>query len=149
MNDRAMLVTEDFMKDAIQRIERGEAGSDDAPPQCFKAVAPNDPTFCLVGNVVVKQIQLDRGHTILGHKHTFDHHTLLTAGRVATVCGSQRKEFAAPCIIVVRAHKHHVFQALEDGTILYCIHAIRASERVEDIVDEEKIPPTIYPFTED
>ena len=65
-------------------------------------------------------------------------------------------DFTAPHHIFIKAGVEHELLALEDGTTVHCIHAIRDGERVEDIIDPESVPVSsrylpenAYPMTQD
>ena len=79
------------------------------------------------GNVWVRQNVLAKaGDSNIGHKHAFDHVSLLAKGRVQVeIEGHPPKEFVAPTFIVVRAEYNHKFTALEDNVIWYCVFALR------------------------
>ena len=90
----------------------------------------------LVSNVWIKQLVFPTAGTIMvSHVHTFDHQTLLASGRLRVFVDGCARDFQAPQIIVIRQGQSHVFEALEDQTVAYCVHALRSSERVEDIID--------------
>lgn len=78
-----------------------------------------------------------------GHKHHFDHVTLLIKGSVSVQVGNNPpKEFHAPTFIVIRRDKKHKFTALEDDTIYYCVFALRDidGQPIGDIVDPRTLP---------
>lgn len=79
------------------------------------------------GNIWVRQNVLEKaGETHGGHKHKFDHITLLCRGRMSVeVDGYPPKEFKAPTFIVIRKEHNHKITALEDGTLYYCVFALR------------------------
>ena len=79
------------------------------------------------GNIWVRQNVLpNAGDSAGGHKHKFDHISLLTSGKVKIeVEGKEPKEFTAPTFIVVRKEQKHKITALEDNTIYYCVFALR------------------------
>ena len=79
------------------------------------------------GNIWVRQHVLNlAGDHHNGHKHHFDHVTLLTAGKVKIELeGSDPKEFTAPTFIVIRKELQHKLTALEDNTHYYCVFALR------------------------
>jgi len=79
------------------------------------------------GNIWVRQNFLEKaGDAHPGHKHNFDHVSLLACGRVrVTVEGFPPKEFTAPTFIVIKKEHNHRFEALEDGTLWYCVFALR------------------------
>ncbi len=79
------------------------------------------------GNIWVRQNVLEKaGETHGGHKHKFDHVTLLCRGRMSVeVEGYPAKEFKAPTFIVIRKDHNHKITALEDGTLYYCVFALR------------------------
>lgn len=79
------------------------------------------------GNIWVRQNLLAKAGTeTVGHKHKFDHVSLLAQGKVRVhVEGHEPKEFTAPTFIVIRKEYNHKFTALADNTIWYCVFAIR------------------------
>lgn len=80
------------------------------------------------------------GDTEPSHAHCFDHLTLLAAGSVECEVDGVKTIFKAPHMIFIKKDKMHMFTALEDNTVAYCIHPMRIGERVEDIVDPSMIP---------
>lgn len=79
------------------------------------------------GNIWVRQFDFDKaGECTEGHKHHFDHVSLLTKGKVKVeVEGYPEKEFTAPTFIIIRKEHVHKVTALEDGTSWYCVFALR------------------------
>lgn len=101
---------------------------------------PN-PKISIVANTWIKQMHFAKAGDINpGHKHLFDHQTLLGKGKIKVTVNGEDSEFTAPTIIFIVAGHEHIIEALEDDTICYCIHAIRDGERIEDIVDPKDIP---------
>ena len=79
-----------------------------------------------------------------GHVHNYDHLTLLAHGSVRVHVEEQSTEFKAPHMIFIKAGKSHFIEALEDGTIAYCVHALRNKESAEsEILDPDQIPAGI------
>jgi hypothetical protein len=81
------------------------------------------------------------GDIEVGHKHTYDHGTLLSGGSVLyeTLDGLDgnvifSKKFNAPDFIFVDKDKYHRITALEENTVCGCIHALRTN-------DEEILSP--------
>lgn len=85
------------------------------------------PELGYFGNIWVRQNYLENsGDFHPGHKHHFDHVSLLASGKVrVTVEGYPPKEFTAPTFIVIKKEHNHKFEALEDGTLWYCVFALR------------------------
>lgn len=77
-----------------------------------------------------------------GHKHHFDHITLLTSGSVQVdIEGYEPKTFTAPTFIVIKKEHQHKFTALEDNTIYYCVFALRDVDgNVTDIYSGDNSP---------
>lgn len=95
----------------------------------------------LVANTWIKQMLFENvGDANEGHKHTFDHQTLLAYGAVRVTVNGKASEFAAPTIIFIKAGLDHHIEATQAGTVAYCVHAIRDGERIEDIIDPADIP---------
>ena len=110
------------------------------------AAFPTDPAspeekVSLVANTWIKQMHFKKaGDRNCGHKHAFDHQTLLAKGRFRVRVEDRVAEFAAPTIVFVAAGKEHLIEALEDDSVAYCIHAVRNGTRVEDIMNPDDIP---------
>lgn len=103
----------------------------------------SDPVVAIkiVDNVFVKMMHFLRaGDVHSGHSHNFDHITLLATGRVRMTHNNGEQEFVAPHLIVTPKGITHQFTALEAGTLLCCIHAIRDGDGVDDVAD-----PSISP----
>lgn len=97
------------------------------------------------GNIWVRQNQLEcAGQSIAGHKHKFDHVSLLTSGTVEVVVeGHPPKQFTAPTFIVIRKEHNHKFTAITDDVNWYCVFAIRDldGQAVEELFDPERHDP--------
>lgn len=74
-----------------------------------------------------------------GHVHNYDHTTLLAYGSVRVHVDGNATDFKAPHMIYVQAGKSHFIEALEDGTVAYCVHALRDAN-TEEIIDPDQIP---------
>jgi hypothetical protein len=95
------------------------------------------------GNIWVRQNILKNANDICeGHKHNFDHVSLLTKGSVEVeVEGYESKVFKAPTFIVIKKEHMHKFTALENDTHWYCIFALRDLDgEVIEIYGEEHNP---------
>ena len=79
------------------------------------------------GNIWVRQNVFElAGETHEGHEHKFDHVTLLVSGKVSIQIGKEvPKEFTAPTFIVIRKQHNHKITAMADGTVYYCVFALR------------------------
>lgn len=77
-----------------------------------------------------------------GHKHHFDHVSLLVRGSVRLeVEGYPSKVFTAPRFIVVKKEHKHRFIALDDDTVYYCVFALRDVDgNVTDIYSGDNSP---------
>ena len=117
----------------------------DANP--FLAMSPNgDPEVQItcVSNLFMRSMHFKHaGDVEHGHAHTFDHVSLLTAGSAKVTVEGVSRVFTAPHAIFIRKDWMHEIEALQDDTIMICIHALRNGEREEDIVDPDcyVIPP--------
>jgi hypothetical protein len=96
------------------------------------------------GNIWVRQNAMEKvGVSHPGHKHHFDHVTLLSKGKVQIeVEGQPTKEFSAPTFIVIRKELEHKITALTDDVLYYCVFALRNLDgEVIDPMYEEKHDP--------
>lgn len=97
-----------------------------------------DVNLSLVANVWIKMLDFKKtGDVVVTHQHTFDHQTLLAKGRLRVYRDDtgESREFTSPAIIVIEAGVNHCMESLDEGTVAYCIHALRSSEKAEDIID--------------
>ena len=97
------------------------------------------------GNIWVRQNELLKAGDSNGggHKHKFDHVSLLTKGKVKVeIEGYPAKEFTAPTFIVIRKEHNHKFTALEDDTVWYCVFALRDldGEPIDELYGQEHDP---------
>lgn len=100
-----------------------------------------DTKMTCVSNLWLRQMHFTKaGDRNEGHVHNFDHVTLLAKGSVEVDVEGQKTIFAAPHMIYIAKGKRHFLTALEDGTVAYCVHALRTGEREEDILDPSMIP---------
>jgi len=95
------------------------------------------------GNIWVRSHKLNKDQDNGGgHVHHFDHITLLISGKVQVeVEGQTPKIFTAPKFIVIKKEHKHRFLALEDGTVYYCVFALRDIDgNVTDIYSGDNSP---------
>lgn len=83
----------------------------------------------------------NKGDVENGHRHNYDHATLVSRGSVLVEILNESGEvenskvFESPNMVYINKDKTHRLTALEDETTCVCIHAIRTVD--EDIVDPE------------
>ncbi len=88
----------------------------------------------MIDGVFIRQMYLtDAGNVMQGHKHAYNHITLLAAGKLRVTVNGKVTDFTAPHMIFIhKDHEHHL-EALEDRTLAYCIHAVRDKDTGEII----------------
>jgi quercetin dioxygenase-like cupin family protein len=86
------------------------------------------------------------GDIEVGHKHQFDHLTLLAKGKLKVTVEGVVTDFTAPNMIYIHKDKIHELEALTDETVAYCIHALRDKE-TNDILDPSMIPNGVLPIS--
>lgn len=93
-----------------------------------------------VKNLWTRQMYFNKaGDANEGHIHNYDHITLLAYGSVRVHVDEKTTDFKAPHMIYIQAGKSHFIEALEDGTVAYCVHALRDKDTAE-ILDPNQIP---------
>jgi len=105
-----------------------------------------------IGNIWVRQNVLEKaGDVSMGHKHLFDHVTLLARGKVEVlVDGYAPREFESPAFITIKKEYAHKFTALTDDVLWYCVFAIRDIDgQVTDIIPESSLPYFINNVADD
>lgn len=106
---------------------------------------PNIQIGC-VANLYSRMMHFQQAGDIeVGHTHQFDHLTLLARGKLLVTVEGVATEFTAPHMIYIHKDKVHELQALTDGTVAYCIHALRDNQ-TGDILDPEMIPAGANPL---
>lgn len=95
-----------------------------------------------VSNVFSRMMYFEKtGDIEEGHRHTFDHATLLSSGKLKVELLDEEnnvkgeKVFVAPDFIFIGKDDIHRLTALEDETIAVCIHAMR--DLNEDIIPSD------------
>jgi quercetin dioxygenase-like cupin family protein len=92
-----------------------------------------ESNISLVNNVFIKQMVFKaQGDVALTHAHVYDHQTLLSVGILNVTVEGIATIYQAPAIIVIQAGKHHCLEAMQAGTVAYCIHALNGSECVDE-----------------
>ena len=78
-----------------------------------------------VAGILFRSVLLGKGMMIPQHVHDYDHATYIGSGRARLWVGGELKEdVEAGRAVLIEANKFHVFQALEDGTRLTCVHRV-------------------------
>jgi len=115
--------------------------------------SPEIKIICL-SNVFSRLMHFkEKGQVEHGHKHTYDHGTLVSSGSVLyevldgyngkTVSS---KVFTAPDFVFVNKDKFHKLTALEDNTVCACIHALKTNDQelvspdflIEPLIGDQK-----------
>lgn len=96
-------------------------------------ILDTEHTFYDADDIAIRQIVVPyKGMRVLQHSHAYDHITLLTNGAVRLfVEGEDAGVIAAPKPITIRAGTKHTFEALEDNTVLYCIHNVMRTGKID------------------
>lgn len=86
------------------------------------------------GNIYIRPNVLPKtGDKINGHKHNFDHTSIVFTGSVHVrgVCPDGRvieQDFHAPSHFLVLKDVEHEITALEDGTTFWCVYSHRSPQ---------------------
>lgn len=99
-------------------------------------------------NIYLKKMFFNaQGSVYKGHHHDYDHVTLVASGKVRVrfaavpeaFLPAEEKEYSGVSMFVTRCFREHEITALEDNTVVCCIHAIRdANGQVIDPPSELK-----------
>lgn len=87
----------------------------------------------MADGVFIKQMIIpDAGTIVPQHAHKYDHTSLLATGSVRVmVSGKDLGVRSAPDAIFIKAGVMHMFEALEAGTQIYCIHNVSRTGSIE------------------
>ena len=104
------------------------------------AVQPISTEIHMPDGVFIKTMVIQKAGTFVPqHAHTYDHISVLVKGRIrVTVDGEFLGIFEAPDSLLIKARTKHLFEALEDGTTILCVHDIGLAEEVS-IHEEHQI----------
>jgi hypothetical protein len=100
------------------------------------------------GNIFIRPNRLPVvGDAVDGHKHNFDHTTIVFTGAVhvtATLPDGRviERDFKAPAHFLVRADVTHRIEATEPETVFWCVYAHRTPQG--DIVQDYTGWPEAY-----
>jgi hypothetical protein len=108
----------------------------------MKASNPPQVKILAVSNVYCRLMNfVNAGDIEIGHTHHYDHGTLLASGslKVEILDESDNvlstKNFHAPDFIFIVKEQIHKLTALEDNTVVTCIHALRDID--DNLVDPD------------
>jgi len=106
------------------------------PTETFPVEQPPEWQVC-VDDIFIKQMFMaKRGHLVPQHVHKYAHHSMLARGSVRLwVDDVLVGDFKAPMPILIVAGKAHTFQALEDESLIYCIHNVTGRGGVEILAE--------------
>jgi hypothetical protein len=138
------IISQDQARQELQGTDRDVSGIPITLPE--GTVLPNAVsrnTLGYFGNIWVRQNTLFKaGDFAQGHKHHFDHVSMLISGKVQVeVDGFEPTEFTAPTFIVIKKELQHKFTALEDNSAWFCVFALRDVDgNVTDIYSGDNSP---------
>lgn len=106
-----------------------------------------------VGSIYVHAYFMEKaGERNDGHSHTYDHFMLLSRGAVEVESNGRRSVFRCTqeepfaLIFIPRGVQHHI-TALEDNTVLSCLHALHSRDNPGDILDPASVPAGTPPWS--
>ena len=78
------------------------------------------------GNIFIRtKGKLTKGQIIEGHKHNFDHTSLVLSGAIRLTKNGETTECRAPSWVLIEAGVEHQIEVLEEGTVFWCVYAHR------------------------
>lgn len=110
-------------------------------PAKFENVRQVEPwqMLCCDGVAIVQMVMEKKNDAIPQHSHKYPHHTLIARGRVRVWAdGKHIGDFGEREAVFIAAGVKHLFAALEDNTVAYCIHNASREGKVE-ILAEHKL----------
>lgn len=86
-----------------------------------------------IDGVFIKQMYLkEKGTLVPQHAHVYDHTSMLARGSIRVWAdGEYLGDFSAPRPIFIKAQVKHRFQSLEPDTLIYCVHNVSRTGKVE------------------
>lgn len=84
-------------------------------------------TIFIVADTYIRYINVQQGEVIQGHKHTYDHASLLTEGIVEVNIQGIINRYIAPSCILIKKDEFHAIKAISNAT-WSCIHNISKAD---------------------
>jgi len=76
------------------------------------------------GNIFIRPNRLENiGDKVDGHKHRFDHTTIVLAGAVHVKTKDREGDFEAPAHFLVRKDVEHEITATKPQTVFWCVYS--------------------------
>ena len=102
----------------------------------------------LAGSIYVNAKIFEKaGDIAQGHAHTYDHFTLVARGGVRVESNGRSVDVPELEIIFIPKNVAHCLTALEDNTVVACLHALHSRDNPGDIIDGTIIPPGTPPWS--
>lgn len=118
-------------KSALPSTSFLELGNDELNSPTLHKGTPPEVKIGSVANIFSRLMHfVNVGDKEFGHKHSFDHLTLLAHGSLRVTVDGKSTDFKAPHQIYIRADKLHELEALEANTVASCIHVLRDGEEI-------------------
>lgn len=97
--------------------------------------------FSTADEVFIKQMLIAKAGTYIPqHSHLYDHTSMLAVGAIKVwEDGVLTGEHVAPKPLLIKKGVKHTFQALVDGTLVYCIHNLSHSGVVEILAEHQLV----------
>ena len=86
--------------------------------------------------VYAKEVHIPAGATLVSHKHTYDHMSVLAVGLVIVTVNGVSEEYCGPAVLNIRAGLNHEVKALTES-VWFCVHATEETD--ENRVDSSLI----------
>jgi quercetin dioxygenase-like cupin family protein len=86
----------------------------------------------MAGGVYAKQAILSAGRVLHGHKHTYDHLSILASGIVAVTVHGVTTRYAGPTGIFIAANEVHQITAITNA-LWYCVHAVPEYLQIDQV----------------
>lgn len=133
---------EQAMRD-LHQAKVGSAKFASQPPivHTVKSIFGQDgPSLVKYGNVWVRRWRWKKGEVLEGHKHNFDHVSLLYRGSAKVTVDGVETTYTAPIELIIAKDKEHRIEALEDNTVWMCVFAVRDENGEVDIYGNANNP---------
>lgn len=99
----------------------------------IEEIQPDEINFSLADDIFIKSGLFKKIPAFVPqHSHEYDHTSFIAAGSVNVWCdGEDMGVFRAPAPILIKARCKHMFEILEENTLILCIHNIARTGLIE------------------
>jgi len=92
-----------------------------------------------IGGLYCKHMVIPEDHTVVSHKHNFDHMSILVSGCVIVEVDGEQSTHYSPAVINIQAGKAHSVTPVNGPAVWMCIHNVDELGDVDSLTVDGKL----------